>query len=1130
MAKKEQKKASYLERLVFDPKLLVGPIAAYLTNIRLVILLVIAIVLLGVTSFLSLPNRLNPEVKIPIITVITVLPGAGPQDIETLITEPLEDSLRGLKDVDSITSVSRENVSAITVQFLSKVDRDAAKDDVQSQVDTVNELPDDATAPTVTALDFEDQPVLTFSLTTTNQYPDLMRGAKELQNSLEDITTVDRVITSGYDEQEISIEISQSKLSSYGLNPFGLSQLIKKNRASYPAGNITTDSNTIALSIDASVETIEDIRNLTFASNGSIFSLSDVASISEKSKVTHTDSYIGTPEQQSKPTVVFSVYKTTDADIGDAGKLVTQRVLEFEKEYEGKYSVTVLSNTSEAISKQFTDLLGEFRSTIILIFFTLLLFLGLRQAVISSFTVPLTFLSAFILMQVTGMSINFLSLFALLLSLGLLIDDTIVIVSAMTSYYRSNRFTPVQTGLLVWKDTIVPIWSTTITTIWSFAPLLLASGIIGEFIKPIPVVITITMLSSTAIAVLITLPVMIVLLKPTFPKRVMSLFYLVAGIAVIVGFGYLVNASHLISLLFILLLTAGYILFGNRKRVVSYLVVFSKKIQARYPRFLSKKNVQTAAKIKSKVLYSLVHGTISLEPFAAWYKRAILSILQSKSKRIQVLVGVFVYAIVCFSLLPLGFIKNEFFPKEDVNELYVQLELPSGSNTQSVTAIGLQFLEELRATEQTLFTTMEIGKSAGGFGGGGGNNSILYSIRLTDAEDRSVTSTQVAEGLREQFLTYTQGIVSVVEQAGGPPAGADIQITLLGEDLDTLDVYANSLVSYLKDSGAVTNVEKSIKPGISKVVFVPDLRKFAENGVTPDMVGVTLRTFASGFTLDSFQILDSDEEVKDVVLKTQSDVALAKDLTSLQMTTPTGKTLPLSSLGYFESKINPTSITRDSYKRSIAVTGAIKTGYTIPEENKKLESFVESLQLKSGYEWKTGGANEENNESVQSILRAMLVSAVLILITMVVQFKSFRQAVIVLIVIPLAVSSVFLIFALTGTPLSFPALIGVLSLFGIVVTNSMFIVDKINLNQKEGMELVEAIADAGASRMEPIILTKLSTVLGLLPITLSDPLWRGLGGSIISGLLLASTIMLLFIPVLYYSWMKTGNEISKHAK
>lgn len=190
-----------------------------------------------------------------------------------------------------------------------------------------------------------------------------------------------------------------------------------------------------------------------------------------------------------------------------------------------------------------------------------------------------------------------------------------------------------------------------------------------------------------------------------------------------------------------------------------------------------------------------------------------------------------------------------------------------------------------------------------------------------------------------------------------------------------------------------------------------------------------------------------------------------------------------------------------------------------------MEKYASRLRLAEGYSWKTGGVNEENQKSVLSILQAMVIAFILILITMVLQFQSYRQAIIVLMVIPLAVSSVFIVFAITGTPLSFPALIGILSLFGIVVTNSMFIVDKININLKEKMPFKEAIADAGASRLEPILLTKLNTILGLVPITLSNPLWQGLGGAIISGISLSSFIMLLFIPSVYYLWFKPESEL-----
>ncbi|NCU42574.1 MAG: efflux RND transporter permease subunit, partial [Candidatus Moranbacteria bacterium] len=207
------------------------------------------------------------------------------------------------------------------------------------------------------------------------------------------------------------------------------------------------------------------------------------------------------------------------------------------------------------------------------------------------------------------------------------------------------------------------------------------------------------------------------------------------------------------------------------------------------------------------------------------------------------------------------------------------------------------------------------------------------------------------------------------------------------------------------------------------------------------------------------------------------------------------------------------------------ITASVLDGYATPEIGDQLETFAENLSLPSGYEWKTGGVNEENARSIQSILQAMLLAFILILATLVIHLGSYRKAIIVLLVIPLALSGVFIIFALTGTPLSFPALIGILALFGIVVNNSIIVVDKINQNLAMNMKQSEAIADASASRLEPIFLSSLTTIIGLTPITLSDPLWQGLGGAIISGLVFSGTIMLFFIPVVYAMWFRQESPL-----
>ncbi len=1093
---------SYLDKLTFDPKLLLGPISRYLKNLRVVILLVFTIAFLGITSFLTLPKRLNPEIKIPIVTVVTILPGASPEDIESLVTVPLENEIKGLSGIDTLTSVSRENLSAISIQFTSGIDADKAKTDVKNAVETVTTLPTDAQIPNVRALDFEDQPVWVFTLSGKTDDASLFTFSKKIKDSLEDVAQIDRVSLSGYEENEIIIDFDPTKISQYQLSPFQISQLLKNAVSTYPAGSVRTTQNVYSIAIDSDITSLESIRKLKISINGKSVALADLATISQVSKANQSSAFIKHLDGTVSKAITFYVYKTSTANIDDAAKHAQTVVNTLAKPYGKTFSVTTILDNSREIIDQFNEILSEFGSTIVLVFICLFIFLGLRQALISTFTVPLTYLSALFFMKMVGMSINFLSLFAFLLALGLLVDDTIVVVSAMTSYFRSKKFTPHETGLIVWRDTIVPIWSTTITTIWSFVPLLLSTGIIGEFIKPIPVVVTVTMISSTAIAVLITLPFMIVLLKPQVPKRVIVLLKIIALISIFVFIAVL-SAGNPFFLIIAIVFIALTLVF---RRVYT-------SLRTRVTRLFH--SSRRPSKSLGRLQRYMDFGMINIETVSQKYYRLIYRILSSKSARRKTIIVVLAYAVFSFSLLPLGFVKGEFFPKSDLDLVYLTLQLPSGTAKEVLATQSLEVLNSLKAKSlpHMEFITLEQGK---GFSDTGdvsdADSTSLFTIHL----DKKV-SISTANTLRDTFASYTKGKISVIEQSGGPPAGADVQIKYYGDDLSKLDVLADQTTEFLSKQAGVTNIEKSIKPGTSKLVFIPNKDELIANNLTVDTIGFWLRSYASNFKVSDVNFDKTQSEKTDIVYSIGHGIKGVSDLGTLTIPGDKGP-IPLLSLGRIETRANPTSITREEGKRTLSVSAAVKSGYPVQQKNKDLLAFADSLTYPEGYGYKTGGANEENQKSVTSIIQAMGVAAILILVTMVIQFQSYRQAVLVLLVIPLAVSSVFLAFSLTGTPLSFPALIGVLSLFGIVVTNSMFIVDKININRRQGMEFKQAIADAGASRLEPIILTKLCTVLGLLPITISNPLWRGLGGAIISGLLVSSTIMLLFIPVVYYSW------------
>lgn len=1098
--------ASYLDRIQFDPRLKNTIHGKFITNFRLVFLLILSIFIIGIINYFEIPRRLNPEVEIPIVTVTTILPGATPEDMEALVTIPIEDKLKAVQDVDTITSTSLDNASTIVLQFLSTVDPDEARDEVQQAVDTVTDLPEDAQEPRVAVLDFENQPIWTFALT-SNDLPSLMSLSENLKQDLEDLPEVSQVQVSGFEEQEIQVVVDPVKAQEFGISPLVLSQAISGTANSYPAGSINANGSVFSLTIDPGITTIDDIRSIRITTADRIVTLEEIAQVKEISAPDQNKTYYADQNIASRRAVQFFVYKADASNIDTAAEAAVQKVDAQLEPYKNTVKLLTISNYGDLIDEQFTDLLHEFSTTVLLIFTVLLVFLGLRQAVIASFTVPLTFLSAIAVANGLGLSLNFLTLFSFLIALGLLIDDTIVIVTAMTRYYASGKFTPSETGLLVWRDFFIPIWSTTATTIWSFIPLLLATGIIGEFIKPIPLIITATMISSTSIAVLITIPLMIVFLKLVLPYRVRVLVQILGVIIFIAALILISPKNALLIPIFLVAGLAAWMLYAKREIYIDTIRGYYHKNQS----------LQKLSEHGSRIVSE---GIINLESVSYQYRNILKRILEKKSNRRNVIVFLVVFALVSYLLVPLGLVKNEFFPKTDENTIYLSVALPPGTDIQTTTAEAVALTQEARKIPEVDYVVTETGYGfTATFDRSIDPANFLITFALPDPEEREKTSIEIAQELRQRFADYSRGRLSVIELSGGPPAGADIQISLLGADYGVLTTYSQEIMNYLEGRPGVTNVDTSYKSGTSKIVFVPDQNKLADAGISRETLALWLRTYASGFTLDTIRF---DEET-DITLRLSQAQVTPEELGSLYIQSPQGN-VPLLSLGELKLSTNPTNISHEDTLRTITVSGSVEAGYNIQEINADLVAYAESLKLPNGYRWQTGGINEENQKSVNSILQAMALSFLLILVTMIIEFGSYRQSAIVMMTIPLAISGVFYVFALTGTPLSFPALIGILALFGIVVTNAIVVIDKINSNMNEGIPVKESILDASASRLEPVLLTSLTTIFGLLPITLSDPLWRGLGGAIIAGLFFSGVIKLFFIPVIYYSWYGTGKK------
>ena len=935
-----------------------------------------------------------------------------------------------------------------------------------------------------------------------------MRFSDRLKNQIEDVTGVKSVSLTGFETQEITVEIDTAAMRNYKLDSQTISRAVSAAASSYPGGSVTANGSTFSVSVDPQITKVNDIRNIRITSGGTTVRLGDIASIKERSVPNLNNSYIASATLPATQAVTFYVYKTSNINIDVAAANVEKVVNAEVAKYDGKFKVTSIVNAGTEISDQLKDLVRNFFETLALVFIILLLFLGFRQAILASVTIPLTFLSGLVIMGMFGLSINFISMFAFLLALGTSIDDTIVVVSSMTTYFRSGKFSAAETGLLVWRDFIVPIWATTITTIWAFLPLLLSTGIIGEFIKSIPIVVTATMLSSTFYSVTVTLPFMIVLLQPKVPGRVRFLFRMLGIAAGLIFLAIIIPKSALFIPIYILSLLGVFAAYKSLPVIKNY--------------FATDENIVKIRQTASPYLKNVAdHGFFDSRKISRIYRRIILSVLRSDSGRRNIFIVLIVLALFSYLLLPLGLVKNEFFPKSDEKTVYLNFVYPAGTTQDLVKKYILQESDNLRKIADVETVTIETGREFAGDGFDSRDSSAI--ARLILSEKRKKSSIEIAENLRSKYKGYKPGKVTIQEVSGGPPAGSDIQIKLLGDDLILLEKYANSVKQYLESKKGTADVELSVKPSTSKLAFVPDADKMAAAGAGVDQVGFAIRSYVSGQTLDKIRF---NAEETEVTLRSSEARKTAAELSAITISAKNGD-LPISALGEFKLAYNPSIISREAGKRTISVSASVKPGFTAAEINKDLEEFANTkLNLPSGYSWKTGGVNEENSKSVQSIFRAMGLSFLLILVTMVTIFGSYRQAIIILLLIPLAISGVFIIFALTATPLSFPALIGIVALFGVVVTNAMFIVDSINRNRERGMDLAEAIADAGESRMEPIILTSLATIIGLVPITLSDPIWRGLGGAIIAGLSFSGSIMLFFVPVLYYTWFKNDKSAS----
>lgn len=1129
MEKQKSSDFRYLEKLEFKPELRRTWLNFFVTNFRVVVLLIVLLSAWGIYSFINLPRESDPEVKIPFAMVMTTFPGASPSDIEELITKKIETNIAGIKGVKKITSNSSNSISSITVEFDGSEDQDEALRNLRDKVSTINDLPDDASDPQVKEISLDDSPVFTFSL--SGPYDGLvLRGyAEKLQDELEKISGVREVNISGGDEKEFEVAYDPQKLSVYGITANQANQAISSTNMAIAGGNFEGSSFNYPVRTDSRLFDEQAIGSVPVKHEGSsVVQIKDLATVKEKAIERSVYSRLSVDGKQSQEAVTISIVKKTGGSIIAISDECKQIIESTVKTFPKGISYDTTTDISKFIKRDFDQLTHDFLLTLALVMTILFLIVGFKEAIVAGLAIPLVFFATFGVMLATGITLNFLSLFSLLLSLGLLVDDAIVVVSATKQYLRTGKFTPEEAVLLVLNDFKVVLTSTTLATTWAFLPLLFSTGIMGEYIKSIPITVSVTLIASLAIALFINHPLAAVLERIRFTRNVFRTNIVLLLAVAMLGF---ISKSIVGSAIVAVSLTLiAWLVFWYRKQGKKLLIsneTLSKQ-EWRNDELIKNKLARQGTTEDSSLSSRLIHGIIHFDKVIPLYEKLLEKVISTKKRRWTTLVATFLLFVAAIILPVSGVVPSEFFPVSDQDNVYINIEAPTGLNLNKTDAIARQVEEKLLGFPQIAnFSTVIGGGGSSGnrISGSASGSSHLASITITlkEKELRDETSYELEKKIREAVLPIEGAKITVESPRGGPPAGSAFEAQIHGDDLQELDRIVTDLEKILAQIKGTINIDSSLKEAPAQYTFALDPVKMELYGLNASYVGSSIRMAISG--MDISTIIKNNKEFDIIARFDKQKLPDLESVQDIQLTNLQGNPVYIKDVATIKLEPSIETISRIDQKR-VAILSAGVEGMTRPNEvisqfQKKVE---DEYKLPEGYEITFGGENEQNQESVMSIIRAMAIAAILIISTLIIQFNSFKKSMIVLVTLPLALIGVFFGMAIFGVSLSFPGLIGILALFGIVVKNAIILIDKINLNLKSGISFDDSIIDAGKSRLEAIFITSICTIAGIIPITLSNEMWTALGSAVIFGLTISSFFTLFIIPILFKTFIKEAGR------
>ncbi|NEU09398.1 efflux RND transporter permease subunit [Flavihumibacter sp. R14] len=1098
-----------------------GPSSWAIDNKTAIYVLTVIIAVMGYFAYMGLPKENFPEVIIPKIFVTTVYPGTSPENMENLVTKQIEKELQSTSGLKKVTSNSFQDFSIITAEFNTNVDIKDAKQRVKDAVDKADlptDLPDD---PNIQDINLADLPIMYVNISGDFDLKRLKEYADDLEDRIEGLKEISGVDVVGALDPEVQINVDLNKMAATQISFRDIESAVGYENLTISGGTVKMDGVRRTLNVKNEFKSADEIANLIIKTpTGASVYLRDIAEVKDSFK--EQESYA---RLYGKNVITLNVKKRSGENLIEASDKINAMIADMKgNELPKNLEITVTGDQSDQTRTTLHDLINTIIIGFILVTLILMFFMGVTNALFVALSVPLSMFIAFMAMPALGslmgfsFTMNMIVLFSFLLGLGIVVDDAIVVIENTHRIFDNGKVPIVKAAKIAAGEVFMPVLSGTLTTLAPFVPLLFWPGIIGEFMFFLPITLIITLLASLVVAYIIN-PVFAVdfmhpedhsNVKPTFDKRVKKTLMIFAGFAVV---AYLINFG-----------------FGN-------LVVFLSLLYLVNHFFLT----GVIHKFQNEVWPNIQDK----------YVRVLSWTLERPRAMLWSTVGLLIFTIVLMGVVPP---KVVFFPTGDPNFVYVYVSLPIGTD-QAYTN------EVIRKVEDKVTQVV-----------GGRNNPVVSSIisnvtvGVTDPQDEDqgnytnrgkVTVAFVQYGLRDGVNTAeyldkirkeVKGIpgaeITVAQEQGGPPTAKPISIEITGDELDSLVKASDELKKYLesKQIAGVEELKSDFQNNKPEIIFDIDRERANREGISTGQIGSDLRTAIYGKEVSKFRDADEDYEIN---LRASEDQR--NDLQALRNMKVTYRDMgmggiirqvPLSSFADINYVNTYGGIKRKQEKRIIILSSNVLGDSNPNEVVANIQNEINQFKAPDGVQIKMAGEQEEQMETAAFLGTALLVALGLILIILVTQFNSVSKPLIILSEIVFSVIGVLLGITIFRMEMSIVMSgIGIVALAGIVVRNGILLVEFTDLMIEQGMEVKEAVIEAGRTRMTPVLLTATATMLGLIPLAIGfnidfarlltefEPhiffggdnvaFWGPLSWTMIFGLGFATFLTLILVPCMY---------------